>query len=221
MSDTNRPVKFTSPKGVAVYPWLDKADTKWKPEGEYRIKLRIPEEAALKLIEKLQPLFEKSLADAHAKFAANPKNKGKKAKIVEQEYYTKVTDDDGDETGEYEFNFKRTASGVSKKTNKPWAIKPDLFDAAGRPLAADVKVYGGSVCKVSFEVIPYDTPKATGIKLSLCAVQVIKLVEGSGRSAGQYGFNDESDDEDAEGEGFGGDEGTTSDGDEGGSGDAF
>jgi hypothetical protein len=90
----------------------------------------------------------------------DPKNKGKKIKLQEQDFYSKVVDENGDETGEVEFNFKRTASGVSKKTNEPWAIKPDLFDAKGKPLAADARVFGGSIVKVSFEVVPYDTPKA-------------------------------------------------------------
>ena len=190
MSD--KPQRYISPKGVAIFPWLDKADTKWKSEGEYRCKLQVSADEGEKLVAKLQPLFDAAIEKAKK----NPARKGKK--IVEQEFFTMAVDEDGNETGDYLFNFKRTASGVSKKTGKAWAIKPDLFDAKGKKLPADVKIYGGSIVKVSFEVIPYDTPKATGIKLSLAGVQVLKLVEGNGRSAAQYGFEDESDDEDAE-----------------------
>lgn len=193
----DKPKKFITPKGVAVFPWLNKADTKWKPEGEYRVKLRLSEEAAAPLIEQLQPLLDASVAEA----LKNPKRKAMPAKKFEAlitPLYTEVVDEDGNPTGDLEFNFKRTASGVSKKTGKAWSIKPDLFDAKGKQLPADVAVYGGSLVKVSFEVMPYDTAKAVGIKLSLAGVQVIKLVEGGGRSADSYGFGDESDDEDAD-----------------------
>lgn len=183
--------RFTSPKGVAVFPWLNKPDTKFKEQGEYRTKLRMSAEDAEPLIAKLQPLFDAAVAEAKK----NPKRKGKK--IAVNDFYTTVVDDDGNETGEVEFNFKRTASGISKKTNEPWAVKPDLFDAKGQPLRADAKIYGGSILKVSFDVMPYDTPQGTGIKLSLAAVQVIKLVEGN-RNASTYGFGDESDDDDAD-----------------------
>jgi hypothetical protein len=99
-----------------------------------------------------------------------------------------VVDEEGNETGDVEFNFKRTASGVSKKTGEKWAIKPDLFDKAGEKLAPDVQVFGGSVCRVSFSATTYDTAAAgIGIKLNLEAVKVIKLIE-SNRSAESHGF---------------------------------
>jgi hypothetical protein len=217
----DKPQRYITPKGVAVFPWLDKPDTKYKPEGEYRCKVRFSEEVATPLIEQLQPLHDKAVEAARK----NPKRKAmpeKKFEALITPLYNDVTDEEGNPTGEVEFNFKRLASGVSKKTGKPWAIKPDLFDAKGRKLAADAKVYGGSLVKISFEVVPYDTPKSVGIKLSLAGVQVIKLVEGQGRSAGQYGFGDESEDEDADevNENFA-DESTGGSDDDTGEGDAF
>jgi hypothetical protein len=189
--------RITTPKGVAVFPWLNKPDTKWKPEGEYRVKVRIPTEAAQPLIDQLQPTHDAIVKESKAAFAKNPKNKGKKWNNKVIDFYTTVVDENGDETGEVEFNFKRRASGISAKTNEPWSIKPDLFDAKGKPLNPDAKVFGGSIVKVSFEVNSYDKPIGTGISLSLCAVQVIKLVEGQ-RSAEQYGFGNESEDDDAD-----------------------
>jgi hypothetical protein len=187
--------KMVSPAGTMVYPWLNKPDTKFKEEGEYRVKLRLNAEDGQALVDKLQPLYDEAIAAAEARFVANPKNKGKKVKLDPQDFYSMVRDDDGDETGEFEFNFKRTASGISKKTGNPWTITPDLFDAKGNKLASDARIFGGSVGKVAFEVIPYDTPKAQGIKLNLNAVQVTKLVSGE-RDATSHGFGNEAPDDD-------------------------
>ena len=193
MSDTKKPkrVRHVTPKGIAIFPWLGKPDTKFKPEGQYKITLRLSEEAAKPLIDKLRPLQDAAIAEAKK----NPKNKGKKLTV--HDTHKVVLDDNGDPTGEVDFSFKMTASGISKKTNQPWAMKPDLFDAHGQPLGSDVAVWGGSLVKVSFEAVAYDKPIGCGLSLRLNAVQVIKLVSSS-RDAGMHGFGDESDDEDAE-----------------------
>lgn len=193
MSEKQRNPQFITPKGVAIFPWLRKPDTKYKAEGEYRLKLRLSEEDAAPLIAKLQPVLD-TFVDSIRK---NPKRKGKKLNV--REFYAKCVDGEGNETGDVEFNFKRLASGVSKKNGEPWTAKVDLFGADKRALPAGVDVWGGSLVKVSFEAGTYDKP-ATGIGLSfrLKAVQVIKLVEGGQRDAQAYGFGDESDDDDAD-----------------------
>lgn len=210
MSDTKKPkkVRFTTPKGIAIFPWLNKPDTKFKPEGTYKVTLRLDASAAEQLKEKLQPLFDKAIAAAKS----NPKNKGKKVKV--NDYFTDVVDDTGDYTGQCDFNFKMTASGVSKKDGRPWSMKPDLFDAKGDPLPADTAVWGGSLIKVGFEATAYDKPIGAGLSLRMNAVQVIKLVSAS-RDASMHGFTDESDDDDADAPSTGGDESGGGSGDEG------
>lgn len=182
--------KFTSPKGIAIFPWLNKPDTKFVPEGQYKITLRMSEEAAQPMIDKLQPMFDAVVAKAQK----DPKRKGKK--IQTHDFYKRVFDDEGNETGEIDFNFKMKASGV-KKDGSPWTMKPDLFDATGAKLDPNVRIFGGSKVRVAYTVGEYDKAIGTGISLRLEGVQVIKLVEGS-RDASSYGFGDESDDEDAD-----------------------
>lgn len=213
MSDQKpKRVRITTPKGVAIFPWLNKPDTKFKDEGQYKITLRLSAENAAILDAKLQPLFDKAVAAAQK----NPKNKGKKLKI--NDFSKPVIDDNGDATGETDYGFKMTASGISKKNGEPWSMKPDLYDAHGERLASDVKVWGGSIVKVSFEVTEYDKPIGCGISLRLNAVQVIKLVS-SERDAATHGFTDESDDDDADATTS--DETTSGGGDEGGGSDDF
>jgi len=187
--------KYITPKGIAVYPWLNRPDVKHKPEGQYKVDLRLSEADAAPLIELLTPMHEEAVAAAKA----NPKNKNKN--YPTWPICKPALDEEGNETGDVLFTFKRAASGISKKTQKPWAIKPDLFDAKGNPLPAEAQIWGGSIIKVSFSVNAYDKPVGNGISLALEAVQVLKLVEGSGRSASQYGFDNESDDDDSDTDG--------------------
>lgn len=184
-------LRMITPKGVAIFPWLNTPDTKFKDEGEYRVTLRLDAEKGEELIKRLQPLHDAGVKAAQK----DPKKKGKKLDI--NDFYKKVVDDNGDETGEIEFRFSAKASGKSKKTGKEFARKIDLFDARGERLPEDTMVWGGSLIKVSFNPSFYDTPKSIGLKLYLESVQVIKLVS-SQRDAKTYGFGDESDDDDAD-----------------------
>lgn len=182
-----KPIRMTSPKGTLLFPWLNKPDTKFNPEGKYRVTLRLSEADGKALVAKLQPIEDKLVATAQK----DPKRKGKRIKT--HDFFKLVHDDNGDPTGEYEFSMKMTASGV-RKDGTAWAMKPDLFDRHGQKLPADVAIWGGSTGKVSFDVVPYDKAIGTGISLRLNAVQVITLSEG-GRSAAGYGFANEGDDD--------------------------
>lgn len=168
--------------GVAVWPHLTRPDTKWKEEGEYHTKLRIDADAAEPLIEQFTAMQEAEMR------LAQKKAKGKKAKAadlpVQPEY-----DDDGEETGYYTVKASTKASGTSKKTGKTWMRKLPLFDGRGKPLPSKVSLYSGSELILAVEARAWTNPKAeVGVKLYLEAVQVIKLVNGSGVSAGKFGF---------------------------------
>ena len=46
-----QPIEFTTPKGIAQYPWLSIPDTKYnKPEGVYKVDLIIPKADAIPLL---------------------------------------------------------------------------------------------------------------------------------------------------------------------------
>jgi hypothetical protein len=197
-----------SPKGVAIYPYLNRPDTKFDAKGVYKVDLRVPGDEADDLIAKITATQEEAAAMAKKK-AAEQKKKGKKVTPKEADLpYFEACDEDGNETGEVVFRFKSTASGVSKKTGKKWQRKIPLFDSKGKPSKASV--YGGSTLIVAFTVEPWVNPKCEyGVKLQMEAVQIIELVTGSGqRSATEYGFgtveggyeaDDESEDDEDEG----------------------
>lgn len=179
---------FISPKGVAIYPYLSKPDTKFKEEGEYRVKLRVPAADAAKLVKQIDAEMENARKQEKLLEA---KKKNPKAKIPENTPYKDAVDDEGEETGEIEFTFAASASGVSKKTGKPWERTIALWDAKRKPFKGDI--WGGSVLKVAFTVGTYfiNAKVGYGVKLYLESAQVLELVQGGNRSADSYGFSEE------------------------------
>lgn len=211
MADTNkRPShpKGITPKGTFVWPRLNAPDTKFKPEGEYSVKLRLTGEQAEPLIERInkaaQAGFEQIKAELEQKMAEakTGADKGKLktalSKLTLQEPSVKAAyDDEGNETGDFEFAFKMPASGVYKtgpKKGQKWTARPDVFDAKGKKLEVIPDIWGGTVGYVAFELRPYYTPASNvaGVSLRLTAVKLIEVVSGGqGRDANAYGFGGE------------------------------
>lgn len=179
MSKVKNP-RYTTPAGIAQYPYLTKPDTKFNPDGEYKISVEIPGAAAQDIVTFLDEQFAASVAKA------KKENPGKKIKEGDVPYSV------NDDTGKVTVRFKLKAK-VTPKQGDPFEQRPVLFDAKGKPIGADAKIGGGSKVKVAYELIPYYTAIAgAGISLRLKAVQVIDLVEFSGGASSEaYGFGEE------------------------------
>lgn len=197
MSDKKFPsVKVMTPRGRAIFPKLDKPDTKWKAEGQYSVKLAIPADSIDGLREKVVAMLDTFVDEQRAKLAdgdGKAKKKAKELKVREFLTDAEEVDDEGNETGNIILNFKMTASGVSKKDGKPWARKPSVFDAKGKRLSPCPPVWGGSILKVAGEAVPYYSPKDNecGVSLRLEGVQIIELRTGGQRDAAEFGFSEE------------------------------
>lgn len=181
-----------TPAGIAQYPRLSKPDTKFKPEGEYKVTLIVDGETSAPLRAKIDAAMLTSLAAAKKDLVPA---KAKLIKAASDKPYKPVLDEEGEETGKYSFNFKMKAV-IETRTGERINKRPSLFDAKGKPLdPAKVSVGGGSVVKVSFEMYEFYTPAVgAGVSLRLLAVQIIKLVEYTGgRDAAGYGFGVEED----------------------------
>lgn len=171
--------RYVTPKGTAQYPYLTKPDTKFNPDGEYKVSLELNAEDASEIMSFLDEQLVQSIAQA------KKENPGKKIKEGDAPYNV------DENTGKVTVRFKLKAK-VTPKNGEPFEQKPALFDAKGQPLVGDVKLGGGSKIKVSYEVLPYFTAIAgAGISLRVRAVQVIELVEFSSAGAGAFGFGEE------------------------------
>lgn len=172
-----------TPKGTAYWAKLFRPDTKFDADGVYSIKLRLPSATATKLTDHISQVMGESVERAKKE---NPTKKGSIKPANPP--YVDLYDEDGNETGEIEFNFKQKA--VIKTRRGTMEKKPAVFDAKGKPITDDVDVGNGSVVKVAYEAIPYYTSMAgAGVSLRLTAVQLIDLKAG-GLGGFSFGVED-------------------------------
>lgn len=181
-----------TPVGVAAWPRLNDPDTKFKPEGEFRVQLilnpeRSPQHA--KFLSQLQGTYEEAYKEACAE-QNKPKLKRVPLSIKPE------TDKEGNETGTgnvlVKFNMKHTFT--SKKTGESFTMRPTLQDSAGKTVSPQkCRVGGGSTVRVAFTFNPFYTAGlGAGLSLRLVGVQIIKLVEFND---GGYKFEGVEDDD--------------------------
>lgn len=206
-----------SPKGVFKYPHLTSVDygTKEFPkeDGEFNVKLVLDADTAEQFRADLQELLD--AADELGKEAdkkRKPANR-KKAPYTLAEIGNPVYDENDEETGEIEINFKTKASGKSKKTGKKWTKTMAIYAASGKIVKNPPAIWGGTVGKLDFTAATYFVAATgqAGVAFYLNGVQVLELVSasaGSSNFGAEDGYDDiESSEEETSG-GFSAEEGT-------------
>jgi hypothetical protein len=192
-------VRFITPKGVAVYPKLNKPD-EYKGKVFYACKLRMNtdnadvKEFVAKVQEQHAAGLEATREELTAK-AAEEKDAKKKRKIADALGALElgpmpvkpVTLEDGtDSPNLVEVAFKMPAT--TKRDGVEMQQRPDLFDSTGKNKVnpAKVQVWGGSELKVAGFFYPYyaAATNGAGVSLRMSAVQIIKLVSSSNRDPG-------------------------------------
>lgn len=191
MVDTKRPSypKRITPTGIAVWPKLDKPDTKFKAEGRYSVKLKLPDSEADQIIALIDGVTQEAFDAAFAEHGAKKDKKGKPIEIEKAEAsYALEFDDQKEPTGFKVITFGMNAQYKDKKTGAVKHIKPIVVDAKGN--ACSGMMWGGSRVKVAYQLIPYYNPAEAkaGCSIRLAGVQVIELVKGG---ADELGFKEE------------------------------
>lgn len=201
---TQQKTELTTARGIAVFPQLNEPSTKFDSNGVYECRLRYAADDAF--IDTFRSRAQKVIDVKYDEITEQLKADGKAglvAKIKKMDAPIKVEEDPetGDETGFVTIKAKKTASGIAKKTGKPWKSKPDIFDARGNKLTNAPAIGGGSEMKMNVELFGYYAPntKEVGCSVRLNGVQVIKLVQYGARDAGGYGFGAEEDGDDLSG----------------------
>lgn len=128
-------MKYTTPQGIAVYPWLNKADTKFHDEGEFKTRLLVDADKA------------KDLVDQINEFAQD--NLGKKVSKARLPYET-----DGD-TGQILFKTKSQFAPKFKDSSAQMMVGeiPQVWGGSTLRVAGTMTVYDkGANCGVSLNL---------------------------------------------------------------------
>jgi hypothetical protein len=143
--------KHYSPSGIAVYPWLNKPDTKFDPDGVFSVKLKYTKDEVKAMSDVITPLMN---GGAH-----NP---------IKPEL-----DDQKHPTGNYLVNFKMKHR-VRPKNGEEFTQSPLIHDGEGN--RTEKKIGGGSRLQICYRAIPFNT-MGGGVSLRIESVRVLDLVE--------------------------------------------
>jgi hypothetical protein len=169
----------TTPKGKAVWPRIDTADTKFDEDGVYSCKLHVTE-ADFKAFEALiQPKLD-------AAYKEECSRQGKEKIRMAASSPLRINDE-----GDYEIYAKQKAR-VHTKSKGTLEFSIAAVDSQGKKIAMP-KIGSGSTLKMAVEVNTWFVPsQGFGYTLRLRAVQVLELIEyGGGDSS--FGFGAEED----------------------------
>lgn len=182
----------TTPPGLAVFPHIAQPDTKYNADGEFTVALRLDLSDSATTYKINKTLYATGAAgfvkeitsriDVIASAATNP---------VKNLFFKPVLDESGRETGLVDAKFKMKAI-VRPRGSESWSQEPRVFDSAGNPVLPRPNVGGGSLLRVSAELVPYDgLNPGCGLTGRLKALQILELVEATG-GAESLGFDVEN-----------------------------
>lgn len=176
---------LVTPKAT-VTGWVSilKPDTKFNPDGDYKIKVRIPSDA--KGLSAQLELIEKARDDAKAEFVKQPKNKGKRVKEADLPFYE-------DDEGFVVLSFKSKASYIDKKTEERRTRVVPVFGGNGRLKPNEIPNFGeGSEVRVAYNPSGFcNAALGAGVSLRLESIKLIKPVEFSGSGSNPFGDDDD------------------------------
>lgn len=194
MAEKVKNVTIITPKGIASYPYINRADTKFKAEGDYKCKLIV--NANDPKVQELVALLDAAADEFVEATITELKAKGgkgiAKAKAVKKFIpYEAEFDDEGNETDNIILNAKTTAQAKNKQ-GEVFHKTIKVYDSKGTFLKNPPSIYGGSTLKLSCTLIPFynAATDTAGVTLRMEAVQVIELVSGG---TGPCPFGEEED----------------------------
>lgn len=182
-----RAPRFMAPRGPFVFPKLNVADTKFKSQGEFAVKVRYQlEDAAVQaFIAKLQPMHDAAVAAGDIAFKALPvktrkefEAKGVKGAVANPLYSVVYDETTEEPTGEIEFKFGGDASGKVQKgkhSGRAWFKRPTIVDSKGKTLVAGTdfsfldEVPGATLKSTVFKKMG---PPIWGGSEGICAIEV-------------------------------------------------
>lgn len=176
-------IRITTPICKFQYPKLVEPDTKFNPEGVYRLSGVMDAAAADGISTQLDELLSRHKDSLKAQAPTQ------KFKLVELPWA--FEDVDGKPC--FIIKAKQKASGVDRDGRR-WTAAPALFDAKGvaiKDRESLKDMWSGTTGRINFDACPFYNPAlGAGVTLRLRGVQIIDLVEGGG-SAESFGFTEQ------------------------------
>lgn len=195
MTDKKKPLNLMSPKGKLKWPKIKEPDYGTDqypdPDGSFKTKILFDRKdpTVQPFLDKIDAALEEAREMAEEAVANMTKQAQvkleKKGGITADDPYGEEYDKDGEPTGMIEMAVKRKASGISKRTGKPWKARLSVFDAKGKKMTHVPDVWSGSVARVGIELRPYfvEGTGRYGVQRSLDVVKLIQLVSGGDGSS--------------------------------------
>ena len=187
--DVRKLPQYTTAVGELAFGYITEPSTEYDEKGQYFLKLKFPAES--KEAKRLVKIIDEAAQQAYDMAMERIESAAERKKLKRADpSYSLEEDEDGNETGNIIFNFKRKATRIDKKGNeKP--VKLVLFDSVGRNVEQEgLELWGGSEIAVAFKLVPFYTAGVgVGVSHRIEAIQIIKAVAGGdNRSAEQFGF---------------------------------
>lgn len=201
---------YDSAFGIALYPHLNAADSKFHPDNPvFKTKLILKGDAA----QAMKARVDGELDAAFTAFLEDPEQGGKLSPADRKKWskhppYVEEEDDQGNLTGRIVFEFKQNER-IRLKDGTVKNIVIGLYDAAGKEMHK--LVTGGSEIRVNYSMraYPIKATKQIGLRLDFGRVQVKTLAERSSGGFGAVeGYVDDGEPEESGGFGAVGDSGS-------------
>lgn len=194
MSQKKKNTRLTTPTVKAEFPYLNKPDTQFNPDGEYKVNGLISREQAQDFLAKIDEEVEAQFNAVH-----NQADAKKKKKLIKHYPYEDKLDPETEEpTGEVRIKTKLPAK-IKKENGEEVHLEPRLFDKKGSALDINNDfIRMNSKLRLAVELRPYsmNSTGMTGVTLQLKAVQVREFAAGA--SAESFGFDVEEEEGDME-----------------------
>ena len=176
--------KYTTPKCRASYPYFNKPD-EYKGSERYKADLIVDREEAAPFMEKCEEVLKK-FVETHNKAIESGEKKGKKLNLKKALANGLPWDDHEENEDLIVIKVKQNAEVSGDR------VKLIFYDAKGQRIKNPPIVRGGSIVKVAGTIRGYEG-FGGGVTLSISAVQIIELSEGSDSDvdADNFGFGEE------------------------------
>jgi hypothetical protein len=184
MAKAKTPIVF-SPIGTAIHAWVNKPDTAFNnADGVFKVTLRLSGKKAAEFKTSIDGYAAEMLNNHIAEMT--PKEAKKWTSYLPYEI---VEDDDGNPTGEIDFEFKQNAI-IRNKDGEERPISITIKDREDEP--TDMIVYAGSLVRVAFRPRKITTPAGNqvGPRLDFSIVQVAQQAKRSGPKMGKISDED-------------------------------